>query len=93
MPFSVSRNSVESKAGVFSANVKISREAEYHTVLVRVPIEKNMGGIAIDPFRHERVHVAGLRQIDGKYFIMLSDNSKVEWNSWISMDENERKTW
>ncbi len=45
----------------------------------------------VDHNRLKRVHVINVRYIDGKYFIILSDNSKVQWEQWIKMDENERR--
>jgi len=38
----------------------------------------------IDPNRLNRVHVVTVRNIDGKYHLVLSDGSMMTWHHWIN---------
>ncbi len=41
--------------------------------------------------RKARVHVDNVRLKDGKFLVVLSDKSLVEWGVWCSLSESERK--
>lgn len=46
--------------------------------------------LEIDPNRLDRVHVETVRFSDNKFWVILSDGSKIEWNQWCSYDKKER---
>jgi hypothetical protein len=44
----------------------------------------------LDPNRLNRVHVVDVKCIENKYYVFLSDNTKVLWDHWITYDRKER---
>jgi hypothetical protein len=44
----------------------------------------------IDPNREKRVHVKNVRLKNNKYVVVLSDDSEVDWDIWITMTQYER---
>ena len=46
------------------------------------------------PWQHtprlNRVHVANVRGLKDRYVVVLSDGTSVDWDQWVSMDDDDR---
>ncbi len=40
--------------------------------------------------REKRVHVANVRGLKDRYVVILSDGTSVDWDQWVSMDDDDR---
>jgi len=43
-----------------------------------------------DENRKNRIHVINVRFKNNKYFIVLSDETEIDWDYWISLSKKER---